>query len=83
MSAPTKPEVGRFLKREIVKPPFIPVKKQLTKREVEILLLIGQGLFSKEIADRLNISTLCVRVANVVQIKGVGFIIEFTVLFVV
>jgi DNA-binding NarL/FixJ family response regulator len=34
----------------------IPAEKQLTKREKEILLLIRQGLLSKEIAGRLNIS---------------------------
>lgn len=30
--------------------------QSLTKREIEILQLIRQGLLSKEIADRLNIS---------------------------
>ncbi|MDR1679254.1 MAG: LuxR C-terminal-related transcriptional regulator [Prevotellaceae bacterium] len=34
----------------------IPAEKQLTKREKEILLLIRQGLLSKEIAGRLNLS---------------------------
>ncbi|SBW02478.1 LuxR C-terminal-related transcriptional regulator [uncultured Dysgonomonas sp.] len=34
----------------------IPVEKQLTKREKEILLLIRQGHLSKEIADKLNLS---------------------------
>jgi len=41
---------------EILAPAFIPVEKQLTNREREILLLIRQGLLSKEIADRLHIS---------------------------
>ncbi len=41
---------------EIVTSPFIPAEKQLTKREKEILLLIRQGLLSKEIAGRLNLS---------------------------
>ncbi|MDR1762121.1 MAG: LuxR C-terminal-related transcriptional regulator, partial [Bacteroidales bacterium] len=31
-------------------------EKKLTKREKEILLLIRQGLLSKEIADKLNLS---------------------------
>lgn len=34
----------------------IPIEKQLTKREKEILLLIRQGFLSKEIADRLSLS---------------------------
>ena len=34
----------------------IPLDKQLTNREKEILLLIRQGFLSKEIADRLNVS---------------------------
>lgn len=34
----------------------VPVEKQLTKREKEILLLIRQGYLSKEIAGKLNLS---------------------------
>lgn len=41
---------------EILAPVLIPAEKQLTHREKEILLLIRQGLFSKEIADKLNLS---------------------------
>lgn len=41
---------------EILAPAFVPAEKQLTNREREILLLIRQGLLSKEIADKLSIS---------------------------
>ncbi|WP_165026153.1 LuxR C-terminal-related transcriptional regulator [Dysgonomonas sp. ZJ279] len=41
---------------EILSPALIPAEKQLTNREKEILLLIRQGLLSKEIADKLSIS---------------------------
>lgn len=34
----------------------VPIERQLTKREKEILLLIRQGYLSKEIADKLNLS---------------------------
>lgn len=41
---------------EILVPANMPSEKQLTGREKEILLLIRQGLLSKEIAYRLNLS---------------------------
>jgi len=41
---------------EILTPALIPTEKQLTNREKEILLLIHQGLLSKEIADKLCLS---------------------------
>ncbi|WP_255495515.1 response regulator transcription factor [Dysgonomonas sp. 521] len=41
---------------EILTSALIPTDKRLTIREKEILLLIRQGLLSKEIADRLNLS---------------------------
>lgn len=41
---------------EILTSLLIPVEKRLTGREKEILLLIREGLLSKEIADRLGLS---------------------------
>lgn len=41
---------------EIIASPIISTEKRLTVREREILLLIHQGLLSKEIADKLNLS---------------------------
>lgn len=41
---------------EILISSLIPEEKQLTNREKEILLLIRQGLLSKEIADKLKLS---------------------------
>lgn len=41
---------------EVIKSPFISKDKQLTNREKDILLLIREGLLSKEIANILNIS---------------------------
>ena len=41
---------------EILISPLTSSEKQLTSREKDILLLIGQGLLSKEIADKLNVS---------------------------
>lgn len=41
---------------EILSSPLILAEKQLTHREKEILQLIRQGLLSKEIADKLNLS---------------------------
>ncbi|MDR2084667.1 MAG: LuxR C-terminal-related transcriptional regulator [Bacteroidales bacterium] len=41
---------------EILTSALIPIEKQLTNREKEILLLIRQGFLSKEIADKLSIS---------------------------
>ncbi|MDD4495883.1 MAG: LuxR C-terminal-related transcriptional regulator [Eubacteriales bacterium] len=41
---------------EILTSSLIPEEKQLTNREKEILLLIRQGLLSKEIADKLKLS---------------------------
>lgn len=41
---------------EILTSALTSTDKQLTDREIEILLLIGQGFLSKEIADKLNIS---------------------------
>lgn len=45
---------------EVFPPTVIPPEKQLTPREKEILVLISQGLLSKEIACRLNLSTYTV-----------------------
>jgi DNA-binding CsgD family transcriptional regulator len=41
---------------EILTSALIPTDKQLTSREKELLLLIRQGLLSKEIADKLGLS---------------------------
>ena len=41
---------------EIITAALMPEELQLTNREKEVLLLIRQGLLSKEIADRLSIS---------------------------
>ncbi|WP_353123419.1 LuxR C-terminal-related transcriptional regulator [Dysgonomonas capnocytophagoides] len=41
---------------EIIVSPLILTEKRLTLRERDVLLLIHQGLLSKEIADKLNIS---------------------------
>lgn len=41
---------------EIISPVFTPLSLRLTPREKEILSLIRQGLLSKEIAGRLNLS---------------------------
>lgn len=35
--------------------------KSLTKRELEVLILVSEGMFNKEIADRLNISERTVK----------------------
>ena len=35
--------------------------KNLTKRELEVLILVSEGMFNKEIADRLNISERTVK----------------------
>lgn len=63
---------------EILAPAFIPVEKQLTNREREILLLIRQGLLSKEIADRLHISiyTVSNHRKNILVKLGVDNVIE-------
>lgn len=41
---------------EIIQPVTMPIEEQLTSREKEILLLIRQGLLSKEIAYKLHLS---------------------------
>ena len=63
---------------EIVTSSFIPAEKQLTKREKEILLLIRQGLLSKEIAGKLNISIYTVNNhrKNILEKLNVDNIIE-------
>ncbi|MDR2037333.1 MAG: LuxR C-terminal-related transcriptional regulator [Bacteroidales bacterium] len=45
---------------EVLTSADIPAEKQLTNREKEILLFIRQGLLSKEIASRLNLSIFTV-----------------------
>jgi len=56
LSEKVKRTVVNRLTGEIIACPSIFKDKQLTDREKEVLLLIRQGLLSKEIAAKLNIS---------------------------
>jgi NarL family two-component system response regulator LiaR len=57
-----RPTIAHTLMREIQKPPEMPpTEEPLTRREVDILTLIAQGLANQEIADQLVISERTVR----------------------
>jgi two-component system nitrate/nitrite response regulator NarL len=51
------PEVAKFALDQIVRQSGDAIDRQLSDREREILVLIAEGLYNKEIGVRLNIST--------------------------
>ncbi len=51
------PEVARFALDQMVRQSGDPLNAHLSDREREILVLIAEGLYNKEIGARLNIST--------------------------
>ncbi|MDF7806323.1 response regulator transcription factor [Pontiellaceae bacterium B12219] len=51
------PQVARFILDTLAKrTDKVPLEKELSSRELEILILIGEGLLKKEIADQLGIA---------------------------
>lgn len=66
-------ELSRFLKGD--QPLSIPEEeeKELSAREIEVLVLITQGLINKEIADKLNISltTVITHRKNITEKLGI------------
>ncbi len=57
------PTIARKLIRELNQPPELPpTKDPLTKREMEILKLVAQGMTNQEIADKLVVSEGTVRI---------------------
>ena len=56
------PKIAKFIlsKFQMLQPKQNPPEKTLSKRELEILTLLGEGLSKKEIADRLKITATTV-----------------------
>ena len=72
--------------RELTEQPVLPAKSKseksdaLSKREIEILILVAQGLMNKEIADRLNISlnTVITHRKNIIKKTGIKSVAGLT-----
>lgn len=64
------PEATRHLIQMTARPPYSP--EQLTKREQEVLVLLGRGFTNRQIADALTITekTVSVHVSNVLSKLG-------------
>jgi NarL family two-component system response regulator LiaR len=73
------PEVTQVLVQSTVNPPQ---KPDLTKRELDVLALIIQGLTNNQIADKLNISlsTVQFHVGNILSKLGVSSRVQAAVL---
>lgn len=60
--APMTPEIARMVVRSFRRPSSVRDVEGLTSREVEILMLVAEGLSNKEIAQKTNITAGTVRI---------------------